>query len=96
MSKRPVMRVTFKRDNVNYSVLSVWPGGFPGSYSVSRDKGTAQYPAISLGDVIRAFIAGDGYVNVSVESEREPRGSAPRQQQSSASDYSDADDPLPF
>jgi hypothetical protein len=70
------MRVTFKRENVNYSVLSIWPGKFPGSYSVSRDKPSEKYPAISLVDVIKAFAAGDGYVNVSVESEREPRGAA--------------------
>lgn len=95
MSQKPLMRVTYRRDGTNYSVISIWPGKFPGTYSISRDKGNDKYPAISIVDVIKAFAAGDGFVNVSVESEREQRGgSAPR-----SSDYGDGGgtgDDLPF
>lgn len=96
MSNRPVMSVTFRRGEQNYSVLSVWPGKFAGTYSVSRDKGTDKYPAISLGDVIRAFIAGEGFVNVRVTSEAGRGGSGGGYSQpQSASDYGD-DDQIPF
>jgi hypothetical protein len=78
--RRPIIRVTFKRGDQNYSVLSVWRGRFPGTYSVNRDKGTEKYPAISLVDVIKAFASGDGFVNVSVESERDQRGGEQRNQ----------------
>ncbi len=71
MSNKPIIRVTYKRGDTTYSVLSVWPGKFPGTYSVSRDKGTEKCPPISFVEVIKAWSGGDGFVNVSVESERE-------------------------
>jgi hypothetical protein len=93
VSRKPIMRVTYKRDDTTYSVLSVWPGKFPGTYSISRDKGTEKWPAISLVEVIKAFAAGEGFVNVSVESQREQRDSGKRGG-SPRSDYSDASDPV--
>ena len=96
MISKPVLSVTFKRGEQNYSVISVWPGKFPGTYSVSRDKGTEKYPAISLIEVIKAFAAGDGFVNVRVPSEADSRGrgggySAPQ----GAGDFDDSDQ-IPF
>jgi hypothetical protein len=73
VSQKPILRVTYRRDDTTYSVLSVWPGKFPGTYSVSRDKGSEKYPAISIVDVLKAWAAGTGFVNVSVESEREQK-----------------------
>jgi hypothetical protein len=90
VSQKPILRVTYRRDDTTYSVLSVWPGKFPGTYSVSRDKGSEKYPAISIIDVLKAWAAGTGFVNVSVESEREQRGSSSQR----GSDYSDAKDPM--
>jgi hypothetical protein len=78
VSQKPILRVTYKRDDTTYSVLSVWPGKFPGTYSVSRDKGNDKYPAISIIDVLKAWAAGTGFVNVSVESEREQRSGGER------------------
>ena len=95
--RRPVLRVTYKRGDTNYSVISVWPGKFPGSYSISRDKGNDRYPAISIVEVIKAFAAGEGFVNVSVESEREQRGGS---RGGSSGGYGGADpmgdDSIPF
>lgn len=96
--RRPVLRVTYKRGDTNYSVISVWPGKFPGSYSISRDKGTDKYPAISIVEVIKEFAAGNGFVNVSVESEREQRGGS--KSKHTGGDYGGSDpmgdDSIPF
>jgi hypothetical protein len=77
VSNKPIMKMTFRRGETTHSVLSIWRGKFPGTYSVSRDKGTDKYPPISFVDVIKAFAAGEGFVNVSVESEREWSDSGP-------------------
>lgn len=95
MSNRPILSITYKRGETTYSVLSVWPGRFPGTYSISRDKGSDKYPAISLVEVIKGFAAGDGFVNV-----RMAESGGGRQEQSSggggAQDYRDFDDDVPF
>jgi hypothetical protein len=90
VSNKPLIKMTFRRGETTHSVLSVWRGKFPGTYSISRDKGTDKYPPISIVDVIKAFAAGEGFVNVSVESEREQRGSSSQR----GGDYSDAKDPM--
>jgi len=64
VSSRPILSVSYKRGDTTYSVISVWPGKFPGTYSISRDKGSDKYPPISLVEVIKGFAAGDGFVNV--------------------------------
>lgn len=74
MSSRPILSVTYKRGETTYSVLSVWPGRFPGTYSISRDKGSDKYPAISLVEVIKGFAAGDGFVNVRMAESRSQGG----------------------
>jgi hypothetical protein len=71
VSDKPIVKLTFRRGETTHSVLSIWRGKFPGTYSVSRDRGTEKYPPISIIDVLEAFAAGEGFVNVSVESERE-------------------------
>jgi hypothetical protein len=78
MSQKPIIKMTFRRGETTHSVLSIWRGKFPGTYSVSRDKGTDKFPPISIIDVLKAFAAGEGFVNVSVESEREWGDSKPR------------------
>jgi hypothetical protein len=77
--QRPVASLTCKIGQQNYSILSIWRGGFPGAYSISRDKGSEKYP--SIGD-FKAFLTacascwnGEGFLNLSIESEREQRGS---------------------
>lgn len=90
--RRPIIRVTYKRGDQTYSVLSVWPGKYAGSYSVSLDKGTDKYPAIGFLDVLKAFAARDGFVNVSIESEREQRDDPPRVSKTASLH----DDDLPF
>lgn len=98
MSNRPILSVTYKRGETMYSVLSVWPGRYPGTYSVSRDKGTDKYPPISLVEVIKGFAAGDGFVNV-----RTSDSGGGRQEQSSGgasfgahNDRGDFSDDAPF
>jgi hypothetical protein len=71
VSDKPIIKLTFRRGETTHSVLAIWRGKLPGTYSVSRDKGTEKYPPISIIDVLKAFAAGEGFVNVSVESERE-------------------------
>ncbi len=94
MSNKPIMRVTYKRDQTTYNVLSVWPGKFPGSYSIARDKPSEKYPTISIVDLLKAFANGEGFVNVSVESEREQRGSKLAGNDSGGGDF--GDDDIPF
>lgn len=74
MSSRPILSVTFKLRETTYSVLSVWPGRYPGTYSVTRDRGTEKRPSISLIDVIKAFTNGEGFVNVRVHESRSQGG----------------------
>jgi hypothetical protein len=99
MSQGPIMRVTYWRDKVTYSVISIWPGKFPGTYSISRDKGTEKWPAISLVEVIKAFAAGDGFINVSVESQREQRSGGGPRPRDTGGDFGGGDfggDDVPF
>jgi hypothetical protein len=94
VSNKPLIKMSFKRGETTHSVLSIWRGKFPGTYSVSRDKGTEKFPPISIIDVLKAFAAGEGFVNVSVESEREWGDSKPRGNQQSGGDFNDAQDPM--
>lgn len=85
-NRRPVASLTCKIGEQNYSILSIWHGNYPGAYSISRDKGSDKYP--SIGD-FKAFLtacasvwSGNGFLNLSIESEREPRGQRTPEQRS--------------
>lgn len=101
MSNKPVMSVSFKRGEQSYNVLSVWRGSYAGTYSVSRDKGSERYPAISVIEVIKALAAGDGFVNVRVASQAD---AAPRSGGGGGAGFADerghaqdfAEDDIPF
>lgn len=74
---RRVGSLSFKSDGTTYSVLSVWESAqYPGSYSINRDKGTEQYPPISLIDALKSWVLGKGYLNwrmAQQQAEREER-----------------------
>lgn len=104
-NRRPVLSVTFKLGEQNYSVISVWPGKFAGTYNVSRDKGSEKYPPMSIIDVLKSFARGEGFINVRVNSEAEGGsrssggyGGDQRQESGGASAYDDGfgGDDLPF
>ena len=50
MSNEKIASITVKgkADGKNYSLITIWAGKFPGTYSVSLDNGTDKYPAIDL------------------------------------------------
>jgi hypothetical protein len=67
-----VARVSFTdKDRKRFDVLSVWSGRFKGSYSVRKAKGNDKYPSIGLFDALKAWGLGDGYIDVTIESQRE-------------------------
>lgn len=95
MSRRPVLSVTYKRGDTTYSVIAVWPGKYPGTYSVSRDKGSEKYPPISLVEVIKGFAAGDGFVDVRMNES----GGGRQEQSRGRNDFTDGggfEDDTPF
>lgn len=71
MSNEKIASITVKgkADGKNYSLITIWAGKFPGTYSVSLDNGTDKYPALDLLKAIKMFASKDAYVNVRVESE---------------------------
>jgi hypothetical protein len=64
-----VARVTISKDKQKYNCISVWSTKFPGVYSLSRDKASDKYPAMGLVEAIKAFAAGEIFVDVRVEGE---------------------------
>ena len=56
--RKPIARITFRKDKQTYSLISIWPGKFPGTYSISRDKGTDKRPPIALFDALKAWGGG--------------------------------------
>lgn len=98
--RRPIARLEFRADGKTFSVLSIWRGKFPGGYDISREKPTERRAAMSFGDALRAWSAGNGYLTFWVESERERRG-APAQPSGASDGFGDAGsfdagDDLPF
>lgn len=91
--RRPVIRVTAKMGQQAYSIFSVWKGNYAGTYSISRDKGTEKAPPLGLFDALKAWGKGEAYLNVSVESEREPRNGGQRRDPApvDAGDFNDSD-----
>lgn len=76
--RKPIAKLTFRKDNETYSILTIWPGKFPGTYDVSRDKERTSgqgklFPAMGLFDALKSWGMGVGFLSISVESEREPR-----------------------
>ena len=72
--RKPIARLSMRRDKQTYGILTIWPGKFPGTYDISRDKGSERYPAIGFLEAVKAWTAGDAYLSISVESQREKRG----------------------
>lgn len=85
--RRPIARLTYRKDRVTYSVLSIWPGSYPGTYSINRDKPHGDRQVMSLIDLIKAFAVGDGFVNLSIESQRERRDGGGDQRREESRDY---------
>lgn len=79
--RKPIARLTYRADKVTYGILAVWPGKFPGTYDISREKGSDKRQAISFGDALRKWTSGEGYLSFTIESQREKRDE-PRQPQS--------------
>lgn len=79
--RKPLIRLSYStKDKRTFSVLSIWKGGFPGAYTISRDKGSDRFPAMTFGEAVKAWTLGEGFLNVIVESETVPRDGAPRQE----------------
>ena len=96
--RKPLARLSIRIDKQTHAIATIWPGKFPGTYDISRDKSTEKFPAMGLFDALKAWGGGTGYLGFSVESERERRdGGAPRSGGYSAPSGGDfADDDLPF
>ena len=99
--RKPIARITFRKDRQTYSLISIWPGKFPGTYSISRDKGTDKKPPIALFDALKAWGAGEGYLDVSIESERDYSGQGGGYDRASpngsrSNDAFNDDDQMPF
>lgn len=77
--RKPIARLTYRADKVTYGILAVWPGKFPGTYDISREKGSDRRQAISFGDAVRKWTSGEGYLSFTIESQRdEPRNNQSR------------------
>ena len=74
MSRKPIAKLTAKIGQQSYSVLSIWAGNYPGTYSIAREKGTEKYPQLGLFDALKSWGKGEAFLNVSIESQREQRG----------------------
>jgi hypothetical protein len=89
--QRPVASLTFKKGDQGYSILSIWKGRFPGTYSISKDKGSDRFPSIgTFRDFLGACAScwsGDGFLNLSIESGREQRGSGGQRNYGGDSSY---------
>jgi hypothetical protein len=96
-NRKPVARLSIRRDGTTFNILSIWPGKFPGTYDISREKPSDRRQVMSFGDALRAWSSGDGYLSISVEAQREPyQGNAPAPRNSApAPDDFGADD-MPF
>lgn len=63
MSRSPVGRVKLTmKDGSKFSVLTVWRGDM-GGYSISPDRHTEQYPAMSLFDALKAWSSGHAFLD---------------------------------
>lgn len=69
-----LVRLSFRKDKQTFGILSIWPGKFAGLYDVSRDKDSVKYPTIGLFEALKSWGQGTGYLQLSIESEREQRG----------------------
>ena len=76
--RKALVRFTFTKDRVKHGIMTVWSGNYPGTYSLSRDKGSDRFPAIGLFDALKSWGMGSGFIDISVESQREQRGGQDR------------------
>lgn len=70
--RRPIARLTLRRDRVTYGILSIWRGKFAGTYDISREKPSDKRQTIGLFDALKSWGLGEGFLSISIESEREP------------------------
>lgn len=94
--RKPIARLTFRRDKITYSILTVWPGKFPGTYDIARDKTDESRKRIAIGlfDALKAWGNGDGYLSFSIESQRERRDSPPPGNDYGGGDFGGGDVPF--
>ena len=71
--RKPIARLSYRADKITYGILTVWPGKFPGTYDISREKGSDRRQAIGFGDALRKWTSGEGYLSFTIESQREKR-----------------------
>lgn len=90
--RKPIARLTYRADKITYSILSIWPGKFAGTYDISRDKPSDRRQVIGLFDALKGWAKGVGYLSISIESEREPY--APKNTDTSTQSF--VDDDMPF
>ena len=71
MSNTKIASISVKRGDKTYSLLTVWSGKYPGTYSIALDKGSEKYPAIGFLDALKAFAAREAFVNLRIDSQTE-------------------------
>lgn len=96
MSNQKIASVTLKRGDQNYSLITVWAGKYPGTYSIALDKGSDKYPAANFLDALKWFAARECFVNLRIESQTEQRGSSPRSDRREPARDDFSDDTIPF
>ena len=79
--RKPICRLSVRKDKQTFNILTVWPGKFPGLYDINRDKPNGNYQTMSFGDALRAWSAGDAYLQLSWESQREKRSGGQSRQE---------------
>lgn len=97
--RKHIARLTYRADKVTYGILTVWPGKFPGTYDISREKGSDKRQAISFGDALRKWTSGEGYLSFTIESQRERRDERRDEPKHDGGGFGDGgfgDDDLPF
>lgn len=70
--RRPIARLTLRKDRVTYGILSIWRGRYAGTYDISREKPSDRRQTIGLFDALKSWGLGEGFLSISIESEREP------------------------
>lgn len=87
---KPIAKLTLRRDNTTFAILTVWTGKFPGTYTIGKDKGSEQFPAIGLFDALKSWGQGNGFLNLKIMSES--KGGSSRSSNKPSDDYGGSDD----
>jgi hypothetical protein len=85
--RKPVARITFRKDRQKYAIATIWSSQFAGNYGFSFDKPSEKYPAIGLFEALKSLASGVGFIDISVESQREQRGSGGQRNYGGDSSY---------